>query len=691
MPKFTLQKLNDMYEGGKRADSALFSEQRTNILLKNGDHYTKKYNAIYSELRNKGTVSKDQKIRLTKNHIHRIVNTFENAILEGNPSVTAVPFNETELHDVKVASMNNSVLGWVRDSNSWDKKQDNFVSDFNTIGECFAKIRFDYTKGPVVAVNENGEKQRSGEFVIDRVLGFDLKRDPNSRSFDETKWWIHEQMMEVDEFKRLIEKVAPDKLNQVKPDMLKTLKIFDVNTGSYRDAKDQVLVKELYYKADDEYDDGIYCMFTDTIKVVETPIPFGIYPIVGAGFDEQTTSPRSTSIIKVCRPYQVEINRAGSKMAEHQITLGDDKVYIQKGTKLTNGGYIHGVRALQVSGKEPVIQAGRSGAQYLEYQLSQISEMYQSVDLAFILEDKQVLGDPYQLLFRTMKDKKRFVKYVTKYERFELDVFKTVLKMSKHYLGPGHVIRVMGREEAVNIPEFKKMSENGFEIKVIPQSGDVETKFGKILGVTQVLQYSSGQMTPDQIGTLIKELPFGNKSKIFSAMTLNTENAENDILAMDRGEFIPANKYDDHQFMINALINRIKKADFRFMNPEVQQMYLVKLQQHEQFFEQQKQALAQGNAGQVPMGGFLVTVNASRFNPAANRVERIKLPSDAIQWITEKIDQQGFFAQEVEGLPSASQADIAVGSLPQVGQQQIQQPGQPQEASQQNIEPQAQQ
>ena len=665
MPNFTIDKLRTMHESAKRCDEKTFAEQRTNILLRAGDHYNKQAKGLVDNFRTKGNVATQSKIRLVKNHIHRITNLFINSILEGNPSVEAIPFNDNELSDVKGAEMRNAVLSWVKNTNNWDRKQEKFVHDFIVVGECWGKIRFDYSKGPIVAQDEKGNPVRSGEFVIDRVFAFDLKRDPNAREASECEWWMHEQMVNIDELKETVKALSPENIDKVSPETAKAnYKIFDGNTGSYSEIKEQASVKELFYKPSSKYPQGYYVMFVDEFIITEGPLPFGVFPLVGEGFDEMTTSPRATSIIKVCRPYQVEINRASSKIAEHQVQLGDDKVFIQKGTKLSSGGYLNGVRAIQFSGSVPVVQPGRTGTQYLDYLQSQVREMYEACGLQSILEDKAPSsGDPYQLLFRSMKEKKKFVKYVSKYERFEIDLFLKVLEMAKNYLDDGHLIKVAGRSEVVNIPEFRRMDDHGFQVKVIPQSGDVETKFGKILSLTQVMQYAGSSLSPDQLGNIIKELPTGNKEQAFSSLTADSDNIKNDILAMDRGEVVIANQYDNHQFYIQSLTHRIKKSDFKFLAPQVQQLYFQKLAQHEAAFQQQQMLIQQQNMGMIPSGGFLTTVNASWNNPTTGRVERIKVPSEAIEWLVQKLNGQGTFAAQTSALPMQSQASIAAGGV----------------------------
>lgn len=659
-----------MYSAGKQCDEKVFAEQRTNILLRSGDHYNNtKSSSIDPRRRGTSRPSGGQKIRLVKNHIHRITNLFINSVLEANPSVSTVPYNDQELSDVKAAQLAQAVIDWVKDSCNWSKKQSKFVHDFIVVGECWGKIRFDYDKGPVIGQDEEGKPLKAGEFVIDRIFGFDLKRDPSARDSDECKWWIHEQMIDLDEFKNTVRSLNPSELDNVSKSQTPShYKIFDGNTGDYKDVSEQISVRELYYKPDSIYPNGYYVLFTDDFIVTEGELPFGVFPLVGEGFDEMTTSPRATSIIKVCRPYQVEINRASSKVAEHQVTLGDDKVFIQKGTKLSSGGVLNGVRAMQFSGQPPIIQPGRTGTQFIEYLRSQVQEMYEAVGLADQMVDKQPQGDPYHLLYSSMKHKKKFVKYAEKYERFEVQLFKKMLQMAKHYLVPQHIIRTAGITEAVNVDEFKNNNFEGFEIKVVPQTGDVETKFGQVLSMSHILQFAGSSLAPDQLGQVIRQMPFGNSEIAFDSLTLDTDNATNDILALDKGEMVGVSPSDNHTFMVKSLINRTKKSDFRFLHPQAQQAYGQKIQQHEMFIKQQALQLEQQKLGMVPSGGFLTTVNASFFNPQTNRVERIKVPSEAIQWLVGKLNTQGVFSSQVSQLPPDAQARVAEGLAPEANE-----------------------
>ena len=216
------------------------------------------------------------------------------------------------------------------------------------------------------------------------------------------------------------------------------------------------------------------------------------------------------------------------------------------------------------------------------------------------------------------------------------------------------------------------------EIKIdeIILNGDIVDCYPISTFIRKPFSASSIDLEIEELGKFIKELPTGNKDQAFSSLTADSDNAKNDILAMDRGEPVQLNPYDNHNYFIQSITHRIKKSDFRFLDPQIQDLYFQKLAQHELALQQQMQAIQQQNMGMIPSGGFLTTVNASWNNPATGRVERIKIPSEAVKWLVDKLNGQGAFAAEMAAIPPESQASVAGGapaeesSLPPISQSQ---------------------
>jgi|LGVF01.2.fsa_nt_gb hypothetical protein len=665
----SIESIRTLYEESKQCDSAIFAEMRTNVLLRNGKHYSNNTRKVIDNLRNKGVVDNKQKIRITKNHMHRITNDYTNSILSKNPSVACKPFNESDMADIKDAQLSNAVVQNIRIKNNWKKKRRSFVSDMTSIGEAYAILRFDYDKGTTVTDPLTGMPKSLGEFVIEKCFGFDLKRDAMATSWDDCRFVFRDKLVDTKEAEAIVGKLSPENVKAITENNYESSMVtsFDMNNCSYSSEAGKVHFIETFVRPCTEYGEGKYVLSTKDFIIFQMDLPIGIFPVYQLGFDEVATSPRCTSIINVARPYQAEINRASSKQAEHQITLGDDKLITKNTSKIANGGKLHGVRMIKVDGEDPKIMPGRTGEQYVNYIQGEIRQMYEAVNLPHLLSDakQSEAGDPYALLHKTMSQKGIYVNYSEQYEDFEKAIFTDAIKLAKVYYTDEHIIKVVGKKEQVNIEEFKRSDDAGFDIVVEESNGDLETRYGKLLTITNVLQYAGSRLTPEQLGQLIKELPYANKERIFNSLTSNIDLVENIILALDRGETPTLPKYGNLDVILSALTNRTVQADFQFLPQQTQQAYQQYIKQVEMTKANQQLQAQQAQQGLIPAGGFLTTVNASVKNPETGKVERIKLPSDAVSWLYGKLSQQGAYVNQMNEHGGAVQADMAQFTQPQ--------------------------
>jgi hypothetical protein len=220
---------------------------------------------------------------------------------------------------------------------------------------------------------------------------------------------------------------------------------------------------------------------------------------------------------------------------------------------------------------------------------------------------------------------------------------------------------MVGIKEAVNIPEFRDMSPHCYKIKITSQTEDVETKLGKQLVLNQALQYVGNKLDKEDIGKLMKLMPYANFDGSFNDMTIDYEAATNDILALDRGEVPPINNYDNHIYMIKRLTARMRQADFQFLDPEIQFNYSQRLKAHETIEAEQARAIQLAQAGFVPTGGYLVAcdfyIQTDPENPEKSR--RARIPSDALEWLMEKLEAQGMSLEKLENVNKENLAEIA--------------------------------
>jgi len=663
-----INQIRVLYDAAKEADKALFSEMRTNVKLRNGDHYNTAVKRMMGTFRDAKVITNEQKIRITKNHIYRITDEHINAITSRNPSVTCVPYNDAELSDIKDAELSNSVLKYIKDENDWDELRDDFIHEQVVIGEAYAVLSFDYSKGEIL---EDGTC--NGRINIEKKFGFDVKRDPDAKTFNDCRYVFIDKVVDKEDAKELVKKYRPDKVTAlVDAQDSDTITVFDTNTGRYIQESAKVAMREMFIRPCTTYPNGKYILSTKHFIVLQMDLPLGIFPVYQLGFSKITTTPRCSSVTRIARPYQVEINRASSKMAEHQITIGDDKIIVRNGSKVSNGGKLSGIRVVNVDGLEPTVMAGRTGAQYLDYVNSELAGMYKACGTDHLLQDKNVQVDPLTALKQMISQKAMFNIYIKQYETFEKKLFKDAIKMAKHYLNDSHIVKIIGKKEQVNIAEFRDSDGGGYDISVEASNGDIETKFGKMVMTSHILQYAGSSMNPEQLGQLIKNLPYGNNEQVFSTLTLDYDTASNMILALDRGEMPAIPVYGNTDFYLKALTSRTVKADFKYLEPQVQQGYSQSIQQLNQIKSGQLLQAQQAAQGMIPASGFLTTVNQSWKNPVTNKVERIKVPSDSMAWLVQKLNQQGTFVQELQSQSPQVQSEVAAGAS-QMQQQMAQQ------------------
>lgn len=680
--KHSHQDLEALYLEAETCDSGIFSEMRSNVLLISGEHYNKRNSPFFKSIRDSKELSEQQKLRLTKNHIQKIVKLYCNNITSLAPGVGFEPKNQNELKDQKSAELHHAVWQDAKDKYNLDEKVDDWCDDFVGIGEVITKIFWDPQGGKILgraqAVDEAGNPQvdefgrplpgdnyvYSGEFVFEDVYGFNFLRAPETKDMRKSPYGIIRKMVDKDE---LLARFA-DKKSFIVEGQDETARVFDATKGGYRHtAKNEVLVKEFFFRPCPLYPMGYCYISTKEGILYEGELPGGIWPIAFQPWDKIQTTPRGRGPVKIMRPYQAEINRAFSKVAEHQITLGDDKLILTNGSKASSGASLPGIRTVTVTGGKPEVLMGRDGSQYSNYGQMEIAELYKvmMVDEDSVEKQNGQL-DPYALLFRAASQKKRFSRYVRRFERFLIEVARIHNSLAKIHLPDDAVVYAVGRPEQVNISEFKNAEDICYQIKISAQSDDIETKMGKQLVLNHLIQYAGAQLGKEELGALVELMPYANIGEGTSDLTLDRVTANNDILALDRGERPMLGLYDNHPYMIKKLTNRMRKADFKFLSEEVQSAYAERMQVHMQAEALVQQEIQRAKAGYIPTTGYLVSCDFYQADPKdTTKTRRVRLPADAVQWLIKQLETQGQSLEQLESMNEGALAELSRTMLQQ--------------------------
>jgi hypothetical protein len=253
------------------------------------------------------------------------------------------------------------------------------------------------------------------------------------------------------------------------------------------------------------------------------------------------------------------------------------------------------------------------------------------------------------------------------------------LDLFRQYAPDDVAIPAVGKTEIINISELRSTTKLSYMIKAEPMSDDLESMFGKILSINHILQYSGGQLEREDIGKLIKLLPFANEEKAFDDFTLDYTRSENMMLALDRGDTPTPISSDKGPYMIKRLANRMAMADFQFLNPQIQTNYDNMIKIYEEMEAEKAEKMKAMEADFIPSQGAMIKVGWYVKDPTnSKRSIQATLPAQAIEWLVQRLQEQGGFKQPLEGLDSGAQAEIAQMYLDKQKQQpQQQQPQQP--------------
>ena len=670
-----LKDLNEQFKKAKEIDRPFFAEYRNFANLYAGNHYLRRTESFKRYARDGRTKKDKYQIRVTRNHTKVIVKGIVNSILSNMPGVKPFPNNLNETSDMKSASLHDSIWQDFKHKARFKKKLRRYVEQLVIFGECWVFPYWDSSKGrrlqdaqeidPITGQVLSQAPRFSGEVCLKNILPYDVRRDPGAKTKEEAKWIGYTELRDKDELKSEL----PEELHKFIETASRenqSILSFNYSSGKYQDEENKVEVNHIFYRPTEEKPEGSYCVFTEAGKLYEDDeLPAGLFPMLCCDYDELPGSPRAVSGLREGKGYQMDINYLVSQRLKHMLTVGDDKIIIQAGSTISHGEELPGIRSIKVNGPAPTILNGRTGDQYTDPLTRTISEYYQAMGVQELLEEKQSgQFDAFAMLFRSARHKQRFATYTSKVEEFCREICEAVLRLNKAYLTEESFIKIVGQSEYVNIPEFKNSDDLGYSIRIEEVGDDADTKVGKALAIKDIMQYSGGNLSPEQIGMFIREMPYLNGEKIFEKMTQPYDRAMNVILQLDRGEVFKVNESDPHvDYIIDALYTRMSKADFKYLDMRVQQNYSEALSIYEQIKTAQLQKAQQLEQGFIPTTGPTVPIDGlyeetigSQGQPKS---QRVKLPLAALQWLQQTLAQRGEMMGNLQDIPPSLQAQLA--------------------------------
>lgn len=643
-----------------------------------GNHFHKRNSRLSRGLEKTGADS-ETKIRVTKNHTNTICKYVINSILGMAPTGAILPKNPTEIQDQKSAEIHASIFEDYKARTKFNAHVRRWAHDFVITGEVFVNVYWDDSLGPKIGYEEvldpeTGEVTgqnfiHAGDVCLERVFAWDVRMDVGAKDFDEASWVGYEKMVCPKKVAKVLG-LDEEEAKTLTEEADETFKVFDGQTGDYSESKGKILLRQMYLRPDSEHPNGYFYYFSKEKVLAHGELPHDqmgnvFFPIKYLGFDEIPTSPRSASMIRMIRPDQMEVNRCASAIALTQMTVGFDKMITPAGGTIDANTQKAGIRIIKVPGgkQSTDIIPGRSGEQFLNTMNSSISEMYRKTGVPEVAEEKAQDTDVFAALFKNDKQKLRFSLYSSKFSEFLVDIIETILRLKKAYMRDETFIRVVGKAEYVNIPEFRAMDDIGFQIKIEPSTEDLESRYGKHMTLVQTMQYLGQDMDKHTKGMLLKQMPFLNKEEIHSEYTLEYETARNVMLSLDRGEMPDLVTAGSPDYFLKQLQMRTYKPDFKFLPEMVKLNYQQQVQAYQQLYKQNVTEIQRAQQGfipadgpQVPVDGMYTETIGSNGQPKS---ERMKFYLSSLQWLAKQMEAQHQAMGNITTLPLGQQAELA--------------------------------
>jgi len=671
-----LAKLNSLYQEADTALNSHFAEIRSNILLDIGYHHPRRDR--FSNAR--GPYFREQKsktqIRITKNHIQNITKFIRNSIQNRAPGAAIQPANAKELADQKSAELNTAVYDSLKVEHDLTDFYSKLIHDFVVCGETYAKVFQDDNAGKFLGYdteldelgNVVGEPvpKWEGGIVYEKMAPYNVLTDPEADSQREVKWICYRKLLPREQLEAKY-KHDEKKSKFVAGGSEDNYQWFDGVTGIYSDIKDGVQIREFYFKPSQEFPNGYFYFATSHGILEEGELPDG-FCIFSALYDESPANPRAYSVVKICKGFQTEINRCAAAIIKESIVLGHSTVLYSAGSKMTTAAIGNGLKGLQFTGAEPKIVEGRDGRQYEEYMSRITEEMYRVAQVPQHNNDKSGTdNDAFAMLFRTMREKMAFSLYAEKIEKLITEIVEHSLKLSRRYLPDEKVIPIVGKNEAVNIEEFRKSIREEYIVKVVPRTDDFSQMMGKSIQIGQAMQYLGSNMTPEIGAQLVRQMPFLNEEPILADLLVKKDQADAIILSLDRGEMPFFFETTDHEYMLGRITQRMNQNDFPLLSQEIQMAFQERVDKHSESMAAQQQEAQAATAGFIPSGGGLISADYY-ITTEKGKQQRARVPYEAMDWLIKKLSQQGTSLEKIEGLPLSAQAAVGNQYQEQTGQ-----------------------
>lgn len=370
------------------------------------------------------------------------------------------------------------------------------------------------------------------------------------------------------------------------------------------DTSEMVVVHELFVKPCKKYKNGHYAVVIDGVVLESGDNPYRGIPISACSEVVVPGRPIPGSVIEQLIPLQHDYNKTLSQMQENRNKMSNPKVLVPSGSvgkfAFTDApGEV--VEYNPVNGARPEYLAPTGLPSYVLEHMQQVRADFEDISGQHEVTNAKAPGGVtagYALEILAEQDDTRLGPVIKSYERCESEAMRNLLKILRMFVVEERMITLTGREYQYDMdiyfsgnglvgPNESNPNVNYYDVQIDITSGMTDSQAARKETVFELI--NRGWLDPKNehdrmvvFGALNMD---GKQSRWLEEQERDEAKAMMETRKMQRGEFVPVMRYENH-FVEWFQHNRFRKSEeFKTLPPQLQQMFNRHCDEHESWMK----------------------------------------------------------------------------------------------------------
>ncbi len=435
-----------------------------------------------------------------------------------------------------------------------------------TYGECVVRPYYNSDAITEIVVENQIVEARAGEIECLVFNPFDYKIDPLNR------WIIERSIMDADYVGAVYGKEV--KGQEIKKDgierQIEQILSYSGQPITYDNA---VYVYRYWERPSPKYEKGRLIITTEDVLLYEGPLPddcFGDLPHFHYTFQDLLYGELSRGVVEDMIPLQDDYNDTLRKIDRYKVQAGH--LLIPRGANIKKAVTEDQTTVIMYNpvGGEPKYMQPGSPPQFLFENLMRIKADLQDITMTHDVTKARVpsnVRSGYAIQLLQEKDEDELEPYLVSFENKLSAMCELVLKMMNLYYKEERIIRIAGRDKALEVHRYTGSQLKGpWRIKISFGSWLPQSKQARQEMVVKLVQF--GILKPEEAKKL---LPLGKIDEDMFPPDYTKAKEELDLIIQGKGLLVQVKPYDNHQIHAEIFREFMETPEFTELDPLIQQ------------------------------------------------------------------------------------------------------------------------